>query len=834
MTTVALMLWLAAGGDGRSPQDRSVSAALYVEVMDGSGQGISGASVSIEGTSLHVSTDLQGRVDVPGLSPGRIRVQIGAPGFRRVDRAVALKHDTTRITVVLKPEFRDEVRVLARAPGSMGPRVLLPAQIAALPEDPDELARALEELAGPGAIVLVNGFRGGRLPPKSQILEIRLELDPFSARYHEGGRVHVEVVTKPGLDGWRADFGLGAQASAINARSALAPDRGPSGYLRLQGSLSGPLRRGSTSLAVSTAWKELDRSIPFRPVGSAGPVPSVVPSQRAQLDLTVRIEHRATDSQSLQAEYQISGTTQSNVGSGELVAPGRGSARDDTGQHFRLGMTGPIGQRVFNQFRLQVRRDWSQSTPNVAELAIDVPGYFYIGGDPVQWTRRGFEIGVSDDVDLSVGRHGLRMGMDVSISSLDATDTTNYLGTVTFSDPSAIDQGRPLLVTQRSGTPSVKASQSRLGWYIEDMLVFRKGQLSLSGGLRHEFQDTLQGWKNLSPRVFVTWSLPFDRATRIKAGVGVFHEWLDLDTYESIKRLGAAAQTDTIVQYGDAVGEGIRRSLRLSSVAVMPEITRFSLEGERHLSGGDVHLWLRVARATGRRLFRSVWNARKSEMAVESIGRSASSEVFFHGSVRKGSLVAVVNYWFVRNLNDGDDPLTPLTDGGDASRDWGSSLLDARHRVTGNLHFNPRRGMRFSAVWRLASGVPYDLTTGADGNGDGVLNDRPAGVRRNAARGAPQSEVDLSFSWTWRFGARVATESTGGTQVIRGDDSSAPMGLGDPGDRKVGFGVYLRASNAFNSTSRIAYIGVVGSPSFGQAVGARPARRLESGIAIGF
>ena len=47
--------------------------------------------------------------------------------------------------------------------------VLGETEIKELPDDPDEMEQALKDMAGPGAVMRVNGFRGGRLPPKDQI-----------------------------------------------------------------------------------------------------------------------------------------------------------------------------------------------------------------------------------------------------------------------------------------------------------------------------------------------------------------------------------------------------------------------------------------------------------------------------------------------------------------------------------------------------------------------------------------------------------------------------------------------------------------------------------------
>ena len=78
--------------------------------------------------------------------------------------------------------------------------VLSKEQIEALPDDPDEMEKVLKEMGGPGATIRVDGFRGGRLPPKSQIRSIRFSRDMFAAENHGGGMVFVDIVTQPASD----------------------------------------------------------------------------------------------------------------------------------------------------------------------------------------------------------------------------------------------------------------------------------------------------------------------------------------------------------------------------------------------------------------------------------------------------------------------------------------------------------------------------------------------------------------------------------------------------------------------------------------------------------
>jgi hypothetical protein len=80
---------------------------------------------------------------------------------------------------------------------------------------------------------------------------------------------------------------------------------------------------------------------------------------------------------------------------------------------------------------------------------------------------------------------------------------------------------------------------------------------------------------------------------------------------------------------------------------------------------------------------------------------------------------------------------------------------DQRHRlvVSGTFGAAPSGtmsralgGFQVGYVWAYASGVPFNVQTGADRNGDTTVNDRPAGVGRNSARQPATSSLDLRVS----------------------------------------------------------------------------------------
>ena len=97
----------------------------------------------------------------------------------------------------------------------------------ALSDDPDELQSELEALAGPsagpnGGQIYVDGFTAGQLPPKADILEIRINQNPFSAEYDKLGYGRIEITTRPGSSQFHGQVMGDINASPFNTRNPFA------------------------------------------------------------------------------------------------------------------------------------------------------------------------------------------------------------------------------------------------------------------------------------------------------------------------------------------------------------------------------------------------------------------------------------------------------------------------------------------------------------------------------------------------------------------------------------------------------------------------------------
>lgn len=86
------------------------------------------------------------------------------------------------------------------------------------------------------------------------------------------------------------------------------------------------------------------------------------------------------------------------------------------------------------------------------------------------------------------------------------------------------------------------------------------------------------------------------------------------------------------------------------------------------------------------------------------------------------------------------------------------ATLDQRNRAALSGWWQMPQGMVLGGLATLASGVPFNITTGVDNNGDGINADRPvingAVIGRNAGRGTPIYNFSTFFEKSLRFSER--------------------------------------------------------------------------------
>jgi hypothetical protein len=142
------------------------------------------------------------------------------------------------------------------------------------------------------------------------------------------------------------------------------------------------------------------------------------------------------------------------------------------------------------------------------------------------------------------------------------------------------------------------------------------------------------------------------------------------------------------------------------------------------------------------------------------------------------------------------------------SADWGRSDNDRLHKFDLLASSQPTRFFTLGVGLSLYSGKPVTITTGADENHDGIINDRPAGVPRNTMHGPGLIGLDLNLSHDFPLSKQKK-------------------------EAKV-ISVSLNSFNVLNHPNYTTYIGTIPSPLFGRPVAAQPPRRMQLDVQFKF
>ncbi|HKC63918.1 MAG TPA: carboxypeptidase regulatory-like domain-containing protein, partial [Pyrinomonadaceae bacterium] len=302
------------------------SATLRGQVADELGGLVVGATVTVSdasGVAKSTTTDDQGRYSFSSLAPGVYTVRATATGFSTFENAnVDIRAGRTEpfnITLPLTIE-QQTVTVMEEAPISTEPEnnagavTLRGTDLDSLPDDPDELAEALQALAGPSAgasgsgDIFIDGFSGGRLPPKDSIREIRINRNPFSAEYDRLGYGRIEIFTKPGTDRFRGQAYFNFNNQSLNARDPFAPTRAEFQRRRYGGNVSGPLSAKRASYFLDFERNETNdnnsiNAIILDPNLNITPFSQIVLSPRRNTTFSPRLDWQLNKTNTLVARY---------------------------------------------------------------------------------------------------------------------------------------------------------------------------------------------------------------------------------------------------------------------------------------------------------------------------------------------------------------------------------------------------------------------------------------------------------------------------------------------------------------------------------------------------
>ena len=260
-------------------------------------------------------------------------------------------------------------------------------EIDQLPDDEEELRRMLEEIAGPGAMIRVDGFSGRRLPTRDQIARIVVRRDAFSAEFHQVGQAGSRSRRGPasiaGAAMQDSTFGPVSLPPATRPRARRAK---PGTMVRVNAFAAGPLVRNRISFSSSIEGSSSEDSRGISALTPTGPFLATIPQSFDSRAVSVRSEGLLTRQTMFRLSYERDTSERANQGISELDLPERGYTSDSV-QHelrFARGRTAASLPSA-----LSVRSVAQRATPDTVAPAIVVQNAFRAGGASVSGGDRG-------------------------------------------------------------------------------------------------------------------------------------------------------------------------------------------------------------------------------------------------------------------------------------------------------------------------------------------------------------------------------------------------------------------------------------------------------------
>jgi hypothetical protein len=784
------------------------SGTLRCQVNDPSGGAVTQATVlvtSATGQTQAVQGNRDGVYEFNALAPGKYMVKAIAKGFalyeqheveitagqvQKLSISLQIEEEVQKITV-----SGEASAVSVNPENNASALVISGKELESLSDDPDELQSELEALAGPsagpnGGQIYIDGFTGGQLPPKSSILEIRINQNPFSAEYDKLGYGRIEITTKPGMSQYHGQVFVNGNSSAFNTRNPFAAEEPGYHSEFYNGNIGGPI-----SKKASFFFNIFRRDINDVNVVSAldpnpdltGPVPysQAVLNPRMRMNLSPRVDYQLSSKNVLTVRYQFWQNSETNDGIGLFSLPSQAYNSNGTEHTLQVSDTQVISERTVNQTRFQYLHDSSNQTPQSLLPTVSVLGAFTNGGNStgkITDTEDHYEL--QNYTSISLGKNFIRFGgrlRDVDESNSSIQDANGIFTFPSLQAYQAAEQALQKCAGQSgcaapgasqflivSGIPNASVNLIDLGLYGEDDWRARPN-ITLSLGLRFETQNDIHDHADIAPRVGFAWGLGHGKSpkTVLRAGFGIFYDRFMQTQLLQAERLNGINQQQFVVTSPDCLdsfpvdpllsppqgcqisatlpskyqvdtnlrapytmqtGLGLERQLSKSATV---SVTYLNSHGVHQLFTRDINAPLPATGVPPNPNYGNIYQ-------YESDGLFNQNQLITNFNLRMGTKLMLFGFYTLGYAHSNTGGVSSFVmNPYDIAEDYGRAAFDVRHRVFVGGTWTLPRGFAISPFIVANSGAPFNITLGQDVYGTGIFDARPA----FAAPGASGSNI---------------------------------------------------------------------------------------------
>lgn len=755
------------------------------EVKDPTGAVVPGARVTLAGRMQVRETETRSdgrfvfrtaagsytlKVTARGFAPLRTGIELSQGAIKEISIPLEIAAERQTVTVMAS------VKSVGISPDqNTSAMVFRGRDLNALSDDPDQLQSELQQLAGAvagpnGGQIYVDGFAGGRLPPKSSILEIRVNQNPFSSEYDKIGYGRVEIITKPGSQKFHGSLSAYGNSSDLNSANPILMAQ-PQYYLySYSGDLSGPLGKNSAfTVSASKVVKQGQNIVSaVNPQNTSSRIAEAVPNPESILVVNPRIDFQVgKHTLSLRNYYYKAEQNGAAVGALSL-------ASQAINTKFQLNTlqfsdTFLVNPKLLNELHLEWRRSITSQTAASNAPTVIVSGAFVGGGNvegKVRDSHNIFEL--QNFGTASVGNHTLRFGVRLH-GYVDANySTAGGNGVYTFSSLAAYQAGTP---SQYSGTiinnPVAKVFMADGSAFFQDDWRI-KPNLMLGIGVRYEAQNWIRNHTDWAPRLALAWSPGRPSSgggkTVIRAGYGWFYDRFTIPN--GLSSFGGApyviqtihdnrlnqqsyvvnnpgffnpnvpatqnqitASPSAVPSY-HTVDPKFRAALNMQAgVGVDRQFTKAFTANITYLFTQGVHQYFSnnvTAPAFSTATYSVIGPAPSVyNYQYQSGGFFKQQQIVGTANIQTSKLIVNGSYAFnvAKSNTQGLDYFVSVPQ--NPGYDYGRASFGVRHRFTILQSYSAPFGFVIASLFTGQSGTPFNVTTGSDLTGNNQFNARP-------------------------------------------------------------------------------------------------------------
>ncbi len=539
---------------------QSAPTGIHGDVTDPSGAVIPGATVTVTTSSGKVAATVTssdtGTYSVTPLKPGDYTVDITEQGFApfHADNVAVREDHVSKLDATLaiavqkqQVEVHSEEQHVSTSPGNNASSLDLKGNaLNALSDNPDDLQNELEALAGPGAgpngaQIYIDGFSGGQLPPKSDIREIRINNNPFSAQFSRLGYGRIEIFTKAGTGHWHGSYHVRGNDSSFDAPNPLlnanlrpgqtATAQEPSYYgYDMFGNLSGPIAKHASFNFDLFYHNSHDQSIinATDPNNLNSTLHEAFPQPSSRIYVSPRVDFQVGQNNTFTVRYAFFRASNTNNGVGETVLPSQ--ATDSTFSDNTLQASDSIimNKNLVDDIRFQYHRRHSEQTSQSSLPSVSLSNQFVTGGNSSQTSRNSSnDTEFQDYFTASAGSHALSFGMRMRTYNENDYSDSGSNGAYTFTSQQAYEAGTPSRYSYtKINNPTASSTLYDLAFYYQDNWTVNP-RFTFSYGVRWEGQNHISDHSDWAPRVSFAYALNGNSkkaaTTVLRAGYGWFY-----------------------------------------------------------------------------------------------------------------------------------------------------------------------------------------------------------------------------------------------------------------------------------------------------------------------